>query len=83
MQSGSVAADVTVTDDISVAQASSVLGATYDILDDAAPSVCRWAITWCDLRRRMMEPLAGIKLCARGGRFYLLNQRRREDARLT
>ena len=35
-QTGSVAADVTVTDDISVADASSVLGATYDILDDAA-----------------------------------------------
>ena len=36
MQTGSVAADVTVTDDISVAQASDVLGTTYDILDDAA-----------------------------------------------
>ena len=33
---GSVAADVTVTDDISVAQASDVLGTTYDVLDDAA-----------------------------------------------
>ena len=30
-QTGSVAADVTVTDDISVSQASSVLGATYDV----------------------------------------------------
>ena len=36
MQTGSVAADVTVTDDISVSQASSVLGTTYDVLDDAA-----------------------------------------------
>ena len=36
MQSGSVAADVTVTDDISVSEASSVLGTTYDVLDDAA-----------------------------------------------
>ena len=35
-QSGSVAADVTVTDDISVAQASDVLGTTYDVVDDAA-----------------------------------------------
>ena len=32
---GSVAADVTVPVTISVAEASSVLGATYDILDDA------------------------------------------------
>ena len=29
-------ADVTVTDDISVAQASDVLGTTYDVVDDAA-----------------------------------------------
>ena len=36
MQSGSVASDVTVTDDISVSRASSVLGTTYDVLDDAA-----------------------------------------------
>ena len=36
IQTGSVAADVTVTGTISVAEASSVLGATYDILDDAA-----------------------------------------------
>ena len=35
-QSGSVAADVTVTGTISVAEASSVLGATYDVVDDAA-----------------------------------------------
>ena len=35
-QTGSVAADVTVTGTISVAEASSVLGTTYDILDDAA-----------------------------------------------
>ena len=36
IQSESVAADVTAADDISVAQASDVLGTTYDILDDAA-----------------------------------------------
>ena len=35
MQTGSVAADVTVTGTISVAEASSVLGTTYHILDDA------------------------------------------------
>ena len=35
MQTGSVAADVTVTGTISVAEASSVLGATYDISDAA------------------------------------------------
>ena len=35
-QTGSVAADVTVTGTISVAEASSVLGATYDVVDDAA-----------------------------------------------
>ena len=35
-QSGSVAADVTVTGNISVSEASSVLGATYDVVDDAA-----------------------------------------------
>ena len=35
-QTGSVAADVTVTGTISVSEASSVLGTTYDVVDDAA-----------------------------------------------
>ena len=35
-QTGSVAADVTVTGTISVSDASSVLGTTYDVVDDAA-----------------------------------------------
>ena len=63
MQTGSVAADVTVTDDISVAQASDVLGTTYDVLDDAATvasarqRVTKWRLS---VRRLLLPTVARL-----------------------